>query len=788
MSIICWNCRGLGSDSTVGELRWLVKLYRPSLLFLSETKMRDSRVKNFMWSLGFSGCYAISSEGLSGGLALFWTHAADVTVKAANKRCIDVQVKLDEGLVGWQRWLVVFELDLDEPQGVASSLRSWSKEAFGSVRKNIGKMERRLATIRASPPSPSSLAEEKHIEDQLCELFEREEVMERQRSRVDWLKAGDRNTEFFQARATARRRTNKIHSLLRDDGSVCSTQSQIKQLVQSYYEQLFTSKPRTSADELLQAIPSKVTNEMNADLCRPYTNEEIRAALFQMGPTKAPGPDGFPALFYQTHWEFLGDDICLAVRGFLEGRPIPEGFCDSVIVLIPKTTKPKLLKNFRPISLCSVLYKIASKVLANRLKTILHVVVSESQSAFVPGRLITDNTLIAYECLHSIRNQRVKKPFFALKIDMMKAYDRVEWSYLHQCLTKLGFANSWIETVMRCVTNVRYAVRVNGQAINKDKSALFFGRHCPTSVKDRVKAQLGISNESFKDSYLGMPTETQAIPTFISSCFRLHVAICEKFRKIVSDQWWGREDGKKKMHWRSWEWLSTPKSLGGMGFKDLALFNQAMLGKQGWRLLTDPESLCARVLKGRYFPFGDFWNASAPCSASVTWRAILHGRDLLKQGVQWGIGDGRSTLILKDHWIPSTPPAMLRTLSPIPNTATVHCLLDEENGGWNEESVHAFFPQVVADDILNINVNLEGGPDYDELVLVDAKWQWWGPEFRLAVGGQDVEEDLEHQGPEQNENLAVEVCSQLLAVRRTIAASSGPNEDELRVLWQSGRN
>ena len=90
MSIICWNCRGLGSDSTVGELRWLVKLYRPSLLFLSETKMRDSRVKNFMWSLGFSGCFAISSEGLSGGLALFWTHAADVMVKAANKRCIDV--------------------------------------------------------------------------------------------------------------------------------------------------------------------------------------------------------------------------------------------------------------------------------------------------------------------------------------------------------------------------------------------------------------------------------------------------------------------------------------------------------------------------------------------------------------------------------------------------------------------------------------------------------------------------------------------------------------------------
>lgn len=460
-------------------------------------------------------------------------------------------------------------------KGVAGSLRSWSKEAFGSIRKKIGKMERRLASIRASQASPASLSEEKHIESQLCELFEREEIMECQRSRVDWLKAGDRNTEFFQARASARRKTNRIRSVLREDGSTCNSQGQIKDLVQSFYEKLFTSEPRPTADEVLQAIPHKVTAEMNADLCKSYSDEEIKAALFQMGPTKAPGPDGFPALFYQHHWNFLGEDICQAVRGFLLGRPIPEGFCDSVIVLIPKTVRPKHLKNFRPISLCNVLYKIASKVLANRLKSLLPVVVSETQSAFVPGRLITDNALIAYECLHTIRKQRVKKPFFALKIDMMKAYDRVEWSYLHQCLTKLGLAPSWIDTVMRCVTNVRYAVRVNGeltqpvipsrgirqgdpispylfflcteglsgllfqkeacgklhgirngrhgpsishllfaddsiffaksdpqsvasleatlssyyagsgQAINKDKSAVFFGNHCPAEVKDR---------------------------------------------------------------------------------------------------------------------------------------------------------------------------------------------------------------------------------------------------------------------------------------------------------------
>ncbi|XP_039791741.1 uncharacterized protein LOC120657488 isoform X2 [Panicum virgatum] len=828
MNLLCWNCRGLGTDSTVGELRHLVKRYRPSLLFLSETKMRDTKVRKFMWSLGFHGCFAVSSEGKSGGLALFWVQECIVSLKHYSPNIIDVtigseanqlwrasfvygeprsklrhnfwdllrfvrsqwsgpwlcagdfnevlssdehlsrgergeqqmrlfrdcledgelsdlgfsgpkytwnnrqvgsdnvKVRLDRAVANghfiqlfedyhvenvitstsdhyailvsinrdsqyndrssfdnnfkyeamWARAPDYNDIvekkwkeDFEGPRNLqsfwsnlsrmATSLKHWSSRTFGSIRKEIKKLERQLAMLRSSSATPAFSVEERRIERKLCDLFECEEIMARQRSRVDWLQAGDRNTSFFHARASARRKTNRISYLLREDGTRCEDREELK-------------------------------------------DEEIREALFQMGPTKAPGPDGFPALFYQRHWDFLQADICTAVRDFLQ--------------------------------------------------------------------------------------------------DMMKAYDRVEWKYLQGVLSKMGFADGWIQTVMKCVTKVRYAIRVNGelsehfiptrglrqgdpispylfllcaeglsclmkkkeaegkingvkngrtgpaishllfvddsiffirgdmknlqalnevlhlysegtgQRINFQKSSLFFGDKCPEQVKDRIKSYINVRNVVVQANYLDMPSWVGRSPTstfnFLPERMWRKIrgwndrplsraaAICDKMRTTISNHWWGIEEGKKKMHWRSWEWLTAPKAMGGMGFRDMQIFNQAMLGKQAWRILTVPNSLCARVLKGRYFPCCSFWDASQPRSSSFTWRSIMY--------------DGAA-------------------------------------GSWNEEMVRACFNEDDAEKILQIplchtpcedfpawlHTKSEAAEDHEATVFAITVWHIW--ESRNAV-------------------------------------------------------
>ena len=146
----------------------------------------------------------------------------------------------------------------------------------------------------------------------------------------------------------------------------------------------------------------------------------------------------------------------MAVLEFFATGEMTNGVNDTAIILIPKVQFPKELKDFRPISLCNVIYKIMSKCLVNRLRHIMSELISENQSAFIPGRLTTDNSIIAFECLDFIQSVGANSPACcAYKLDLSKEYDRVDWAFLEKTLRKWGFSQQWISWTMVCVTSVK---------------------------------------------------------------------------------------------------------------------------------------------------------------------------------------------------------------------------------------------------------------------------------------------------------------------------------------------
>ena len=744
---------------------------------------------------------------------------------------------------------------------VRRGIIEWSKDQQEQSNLSIKRNQETLEAALSCDTPDQNLIDE--IKASLRIAYLAEEQFWQQRSRIQWLKQGDRNTGFFHAATRTRRAINSIPVLEDAQGGAVYEEQDITRVISNYFTQIFTTNGNDSFSQIQGLLRKKVSPDMNRMLTAIPSDSEIREAVMSINGNKAPGPDGFSATFYQSYWHIVGADVIRDVRDFFTSSSLHPQQNETHIRLIPKITAPRSVADYRPIALCNTHYKIIAKLLTRRLKPLLPSLISDTQSAFVSGRSISDNVLITHETLHYLRtSEATKRCTMAVKTDMSKAYDRIEWSFVKEVLKLLGFDDIWIRWVMLCIESVSYSFLINGspqglvkptrglrqgdplsphifilcteilsalcakgqadgslpgvrvsrnsppinhllfaddtmffckskpacvealkkilslyetvsgQRINPQKSAITFSTQTSDSIRDRVKETLEIYSEGGVGKYLGLPEQfgrrkrdifasildrirqkshswtakflsgagkqimlksvLAAMPCHAMSCFKLPLSLCKQIQSQLTRFWWDSSPEKRKMCWVSWDTMTLPKYAGGLGFRDIEMFNDALLAKIGWRLLKEPHSLLGRVLLGKYAHTSSFMEVPIPASASHGWRSVLAGRSILRHGLSWAVGNGEKISIWNSPWLSfKTPSQPMGPVTLENQSLMVSDLLCPLTNKWELDKIRALLPQY-EDTILQIKTS--STPVDDTLLWLPEKSGIYSTKTGYGVG------------------------------------------------------
>ncbi|WKA06987.1 hypothetical protein VitviT2T_024859 [Vitis vinifera] len=341
-------------------------------------------------------------------------------------------------------------------------LKEWNRDSFGRIelRKNAALEQVQFwdAREKTSRLNLEELEARKEAREDYKKWVLLEEISWRQKSREVWLKEGDRNTGYFHKMANAHRRWNNVDRI-RINGAWCIEENEIREGIGNAFKVLLSSsgdwRPSISGLQL------ETLDQLDANtLESPFTEEEVFNALLSCNGDKAPGPDGLSMAFWQFAWDFVKTDVLCFFKEFYENGKFVKSLNATFLVLIPKKVGAEDLGDFRPISLVGSLYKWLAKVLANRLKKVVGKVISKAQGAFVEGRQILDAVLIANEVIDSTLKNN--ESAILCKLDIEKAYDNVDWTFILTVMQKMGFGEKWIRWIKWCISTASFSVMVNG--------------------------------------------------------------------------------------------------------------------------------------------------------------------------------------------------------------------------------------------------------------------------------------------------------------------------------------
>ncbi|KAJ9536694.1 hypothetical protein OSB04_un000167 [Centaurea solstitialis] len=747
---------------------------------------------------------------------------------------------------------VGFKLDnfiIDHPRFLDTVKREWEVQIEGTfmyrVTKRLKSLKEPLRRLRRSYGNLSSkvdaLKEELNVIQLACDIDPfnddlKEDLMAlrmayqqacrdddlamRQRAKVHWLREGDTNTRCFHNVVRERRHLNQVRSVCNMDGVFVHDDD-----VPNAFLDHLKSYLGMSDDALDPLMPTELFQNRLClgdalHMIRPILDSEIRDAMFQIGKDKAPGSDGFTSQFFKAAWDIVGNDVTVAIHNFFYRGHLAKEINHTLICLLPKMPNASSVSDFRPISCCSVLYKCISKVIVNRMKPYLDGLVSRSQSAFIPGRRIVDNILMAHELVIGY-HLNTGKPRCAFKIDLRKAYDMVDWRFLCNMMEGFAFHPVLIAWIKEMISTPTYSVVVNGEpwghfhgkrgirqgdplspylftlimegfamtfkqciveannfeyhpgcvdldithlcfaddlfvftggdvasvevlkralflfekraglAPNLSKSDVFFG-NVDGSTKEAILACLPFRMGSFPIRYLGVPLSPvflkvsdyggvlsrvrqrvqnwkmkalsfggrrqlvisvlQSLQLYWMAIFVFPNSVLHELEGILRTFLWAQGDDARGKCKISWKTVCRPRECGGLGFKNLAIWNRALIAKNLWDIITDRQTLWVSWLRTLQLSSSNFWVVRKSNTWSWVLRKMMDLRCNIRPFLRVTIGNGRRTNAWEDTWLDCGPLAPLITYRRIhaqgfATNTVVRDFLNQSDGVWPIEWV-----------------------------------------------------------------------------------------------------
>ncbi|XP_020254288.1 uncharacterized protein LOC109831370 [Asparagus officinalis] len=410
-------------------------------------------------------------------------------------------------------------------------------------------------------------------------------------------------------------------------------------------------------------------------LSAPISRDEIKNAVFSINDNKAPGPDGFSASFYKASWAIIGEEVTMASEDFFRTGKLLGAINSTSISLIPKVICPKSPSDFRPISCCNCLYKFISKIIANRVQSVIGYLISEAQSAFVKGRNITNNIMLAHELIKNYGRKHIS-PRIMLNIDIRKAFDTISWSFIEEILSGLGFPSSMIKWIMVCISSPKYSISLNGSLHGYFKGERGLRQGDPLSPylfilgmeylsrslnqlkqdrKFKYHPKCGkfkISHLIFADDLLlfsnGDPYSVHRLHQCISKfsatsgleanpnkCSIFYGGVENSVRNSIHDQlgfseeifYGGKNDHASKTSLVSWDKICLGKIFGGLGIYSAVIWNNASALRTLWYIHINKESLWIKWVHETYLKHRDIWQVEVRNGDSWMWKQLLKVRD-----------------------------------------------------------------------------------------------------------------------------------------------------------------